>query len=49
MTQVNTGPSEPGKAHHEAGYAVIADRPGYKFHLVAIVADGPTNAQGQSE
>ena len=47
MTQVNTGPSEPGKAHHEAGHAVIADSPGYK--VVTIVADGPTNTQGRTE
>ena len=25
MTQVNTSQSEPCKAHHEAGHAVIAD------------------------
>ena len=47
MTQVNTSQSEPCKAHHEAGHAVIADSPGYK--VVTIVADGPTNTQGQSE
>ena len=49
MTQVNTGPSEPCKAHHEAGHAVIADSLGYKVHLVTIVADGPTNTQGRTE
>jgi hypothetical protein len=28
---VNTGPSEPCKARHEAGHAVIADGLGYRF------------------
>jgi hypothetical protein len=49
MTQVNTGPSEPCKAHYEAGHAVIADSLGYKVHLVTIVSDGPTNTQGRTE
>ena len=48
MTQVHTGPSEPCKAHHEAGHAVIAESLGYKVHLVTIVADGPTT-QGRTE
>jgi hypothetical protein len=49
MTQVNTSQSEPCKAHHEAGHAVIADSLGYKVHLVTIVADGPTYTQGRTE
>ena len=42
MTQVNTGPSEPCKAHHEATL-------GYKVHLVTIGVDGPTNTQARTE